>query len=208
VFDAADGMACFKGKGDNVILIRNHELGHLPLLENSLWGKYPFGETQSEFMKKNRKKFYDIKDNKTECFGGTTTIVYNTKSDKVEKQYLSLAGTLVNCSGGPTPWNTWISCEETVKRAKGKITKDHGYNFEVSVNEKVKLSSAEPLKSMGRFRHEAIAVDPKRGFVYQTEDREDGLFYRFTPKVKQNLKRGGKLQALSISTVVASMPYY
>ena len=196
--DAADGMACFKGKGDNVILVRNHELGHLPLLENSLWEKYPFGENQLEFMKKNRRKFYDIKDNKTECFGGTTTIVYNTKSDKVEKQYLSLAGTLVNCSGGPTPWNTWISCEETVKRAKGKITKDHGYNFEVNVNEKVKLSSPVPLKSMGRFRHEAIAVDPKRGFVYQTEDREDGLFYRFIPKVKQNLKKGGKLQALSI----------
>jgi hypothetical protein len=51
---------------------------------------------------------------------------------------------------------------------------------------------------MGRFRHEAIAVDPKRGFVYQTEDREDGLFYRFIPKVKQNLKKGGQLQALSI----------
>ena len=124
--DAADGMACFKGEGDNVILVRNHELGHLPLLENSLWEKYPFGENQLEFMKKNRKKFYDIKDNKTECFGGTTTIVYNTKSDKVVKQYLSLAGTLINCSGGPTPWNTWISCEETVIKNGRGITKDHG----------------------------------------------------------------------------------
>jgi len=197
--DAADGMACFKGSGDNIILIRNHELGHLPLLQNSLWEKNPFGKNQSKFMKKNSKKFYDIKRNKTECFGGTTTIVYNTKTKKVENQFLSLAGTLVNCSGGPTPWGTWISCEETVKKAKGKITKNHGYNFEVSAKEKINLSNPMPLKSMGRFRHEAIAVDPERGFVYQTEDREDGLFYRFIPKVKQKLKKGGRLQALSIS---------
>ena len=196
--DAADGMACFKGKGNNIILVRNHELGHLPLLENSLWEKSPFGSNQLKFMKKNKKKFYDINDDKTECFGGTTTIVYNVKNKRVEKQFLSLAGTLVNCSGGPTPWNTWVSCEETVKKEKGKITKDHGYNFEVNVSDKVKLSSPIPLKSMGRFRHEAIAVDPKKGFVYQTEDREDGLFYRFIPKVKHNLKKGGKLQALSI----------
>ena len=197
--DAADGMACFKGEGDNVILIRNHELGHLPLLQNSLWEKNPFGKNQSKYMKKNSKRFYDIKRNKTECFGGTTTIVYNTKTKKVEKQFLSLAGTLVNCSGGPTPWGTWISCEETVKKAKGRITKNHGYNFEVDVSEKIKLSNPVPLKSMGRFRHEAIAIDPHRGFVYQTEDREDGLFYRFIPKVKQKLKKGGRLQALSIS---------
>ena len=107
--DAADGMACFKGEGDNVILVRNHELGHLPLLQNSLWEKNPFGKNQSKYMKKNSKRFYDIKRNKTECFGGTTTIVYNTKTKKVENQFLSLAGTLVNCSGGPTPWGTWIS---------------------------------------------------------------------------------------------------
>ena len=196
--DAADGMACFQGKGDNVILVRNHELGHLPLLENSLWEKNPFGKNQLEFMKKNKNKFYDIKGNKTECFGGTTTIVYDTANNTIKKQYLSLAGTLVNCSGGPTPWNTWVSCEETVKKAKGKIVKDHGYNFEVNVSEKVKLTYPVPLKAMGRFRHEAIAVDPRKGYVYQTEDREDGLFYRFIPKIKKDLKKGGRLQALFI----------
>ena len=42
-------------------------------------------------------------------------IVYDTINNTVKNQYLSLAGTLVNCSGGPTPWNTWISCEEKVK---------------------------------------------------------------------------------------------
>ena len=147
--DAADGMACFKGKKDNIILVRNHELGHMPFLENSILDKYPFGKNQNKFMKKNKKKFYDIKKNKTECFGGTTNIVYNTKSKKIINQYLSLAGTLVNCSGGPTPWGTWISCEETVKKAKGRLTKDHGYNFEVYPNESIQMSSPFPLKKMG-----------------------------------------------------------
>ena len=197
--DAADGMACFKGSGNNIILIRNHELGHFPLLGNSVWEKNPFGKNQAAFMKKNKDNFYDIKKNKTECFGCTTTIVYDVKNKKVKKQYLSLAGTLVNCSGGSTPWNTWISCEETVKKSSGKLTKNHGYNFEVRPNESVKMSSPVPLKEMGRFRHEAVAIDPIRNFVYQTEDREDGLFYRFIPNVEKKLRKGGKLQGLSLA---------
>ena len=28
---------------------------------------------------------------------------------------------------------------------------------------------------MGRFNHEAVAVDPQSGIVYETEDRGDGL---------------------------------
>src|SRR6056300_1385801 len=53
-----------------------------------------------------------------------------------------------------------------------------------------------PLKDMGRFNHEAVAVDPVSGIVYQTEDRDDGLITRFIPNEAENLKAGGKLQAL------------
>jgi secreted PhoX family phosphatase len=60
------------------------------------------------------------------------------------------------------------------------------------------MASAVPLKAMGRFNHEAVAVDPASGIVYQTEDREDGLFYRFIPKERTNLRAGGMLQALKI----------
>ena len=56
---------------------------------------------------------------------------------------------------------------------------------------------------MGRFNHEAIAVDPKTGIVYQTEDRHDGLLYRFIPNVKGQLARGGKLQALVVEDAAA-----
>jgi hypothetical protein len=51
---------------------------------------------------------------------------------------------------------------------------------------------------MGRFNHEAVAVDPKTGIVYQTEDRGDGLFYRFIPNQPGKLQAGGVLQALKI----------
>ena len=83
------------------------------------------------YLKKNNDFFYDSSLKKTECFGGTTTITYNIKTKKVINQHLSLAGTLVNCSGGITTWGTWISCEETVKLKEGKVFKNHCYNFEV-----------------------------------------------------------------------------
>ena len=194
----ADGMGCFKWDKDRVVLVRNHEIGHFPIAQNMFGKKNPYGRYLKKYIKNNKIKFYDFEDQTTECFGGTTTILYNTKTSKVEDQYLSLSGTLVNCSGGQTPWNTWISCEETVKKSNGKINKDHGFNFEVNPFQSSDLNSPIPLKEMGRFRHEAVAFDPDNGFVYQTEDREDGLFYRFIPNEKGNLKKGGKLQGLSL----------
>ena len=196
--NAADGMACFKGNKDNVILIRNHELGHFPKLGSMFKKKNPFGKNFPSYLRKNKEKFYDSKRNKTECFGCTTTIVYDIKKEQLVKQYLSLGGTLINCSGGPTPWNTWISSEETVKGVKDNLNKNHGYNFEVKASENINLNKAIPLKDMGRFRHEAVAVDPVNKLVYQTEDRGDGLFYRFIPKVMGDFSKGGKLQALSL----------
>jgi len=74
--------------------------------------------------------------------------------------------------------------------------RDHGYAFEVPAREKMGLVRPVPLKAMGRFNHEAIAVDPKSGVVYLTEDRGDGLMYRFIPKTPGKLAQGGRLQAL------------
>ena len=197
--DHADGMASFKGKGDNIILIRNHEIGHFKTIERLL-DKNPM-QKNKKYINQFVDLMYDQGTNKNPCGGGTSTIVYNPNTQSVETEYLSLAGTLVNCGGGITPWNTWITCEETVALKDGALTENHGYNFEVIPSETVELNNAIPLKAMGRFRHEALAIDPKTGIAYQTEDRTDGLIYRFIPNVKQQYDKGGKLQALIIKDI-------
>lgn len=87
-----------------------------------------------------------------------------------------------NCSGGATPWNTWLSCEET----------DRGYVFETDP------WGGEPVRrdAMGRFKHEAAAADPDRKVVYLTEDESDGNFYRFVPTAWGDMS-AGTLQVLA-----------
>ncbi|MEQ8882249.1 MAG: DUF839 domain-containing protein, partial [Cyclobacteriaceae bacterium] len=124
-------------------------------------------------------------------------IVFDEKTQTIEKEYLSLVGTVRNCAGGPTPWNSWISCEESTLKADGTLEKDHGYNFEVKATTQSGVQAPVPLKAMGRFNHEAVAVDPKTGIVYLTEDAGDGLIYRFIPEQYGDLTRG-KLQAMKL----------
>ena len=185
-----DGMATFAGKNNTTIIIRNHE--NSP--DDSKNG--PFGKANELLSKVEKKKLYDFGNGKLPCIGGTTTLIYNHESKKVESEYLSLAGTIRNCAGGPTPWKSWISCEETVDKANGVLEKNHGYTFEVPATEKVGITDPIPLTAMGRFNHEAVAVDPKSGVVYLTEDDGEGLIYRFIPKVPGKLQQGGTLQAL------------
>ncbi len=189
---AHDGMAAFPGPNGKTVLIRNHEL------KSGDKAVGPFGWNNEKIEPAARDKLYDPGSGELPCLGGTTTLVYDTKTQKLEKHFLSLAGTIRNCAGGPTPWNTWITCEETVQKQEDTYEADHGYNFEVPVSTEIGLADPVPLKAMGRFNHEAVAVDPKSGIVYQTEDRNDGLIYRFIPEKPGELAAGGKLQALKI----------
>ena len=191
-----DGMATFAGRNGRVIVVRNHE-NSPDRFENGA-----FGPTNELLDKIPANKFYDYGNKKLPSLGGTTTFVYDPKSGKIEKQFLSLAGTVRNCAGGPTPWNSWLTCEESTIRAgayEGTGEKDHGYVFEVPATEKIKLSDPLPIKGMGRFNHEAVAVDPRTGIVYLTEDRGDSLIYRYIPNTRGKLLNGGKLQALAIA---------
>lgn len=185
-----DGMAAFPGPDGKTIIVRNHEL------YGDLAADGPFGRGNELLENIDPKMLYDAGFGKTPGLGGTTTVLFDTRAQTKEDERLSLAGTWRNCAGGPTPWNSWISCEETVVRAGEFCEKDHGFNFEVPALFKGGLASPVPLVAMGRFNHEAVAVDARSGIVYQTEDRNDGAIYRFIPNTPGQLGNGGRLQAL------------
>jgi len=108
--------------------------------------------------------------------GGVSAVEFGP-GGAIERAYRVLAGTSVNCAGGPTPWGTWLSCEE---HAGGRV-------HECDPT-KLNLGVARP--ALGVFQHEAVCVDPIGGRLYLTEDQGDGCLYRFTPDSYPSLSSG------------------
>ena len=181
-----DGMATFATADPGVIrLVRNHEQGYSPV--ESATRPY------DRVLIGDGAKAYD-----PAAAGGTTTLTFDTRSLTLTDSFISLNGTSVNCAGGPTPWGSWLSCEETVNGTQNGFTRNHGYVFEVPAAGGP-VSEPQPYTAMGRFPHEAVAVDPASGVVYETEDSGDTSgFYRFLPKEPGNLAAGGELQMLAV----------
>jgi secreted PhoX family phosphatase len=189
-------MAAFAGRNGTTILMRNHEVASVHTNAHGPWG-----DNYQHWTPALRNNVYDagrsVFGHAMPCRGGVTRVVYDTHKHRVLNEHLALAGTEYNCAGGSTPNRTWISCEEYVAGPEHGLpwTKRHGYCFEVPVDS-TGLCRPEPIVGMGRFRHEAIAVDPRTGIVYLTEDRDDGVLYRYLPDNPRDLLAGGTLQAL------------
>lgn len=149
-----DGMACFQGPAGEWILTRNHEIGR-----KSALGGYPKG--QPDYA------------HDPGADGGVSRLVLDPSNLRVVSSNMILTGTILNCSGGPSPWG-YLTCEETEEEG-------HGWVFlcDPAAQE---LRPPQPIMGYGRFRHEAVAVDPDTGRAYLTEDQPDGCLYRFTPE--------------------------
>ena len=180
--DKADGMGCFSIGNDEIVLIRNHEL--VPADDAGGVLAKGFGTRDGAIVP-----------------GGTTSIVLDATTLEVKREFRSLAGTIRNCSGGITPWGSWLTCEEAPtgpgQRFGEGLAENHGWVFEVPANA-TGLIDAVPLKAMGRFNHEAACVDPRTGIVYLSEDRDDSVLYRFVPTTPGRLGDGGLLQAMVV----------
>jgi len=129
------------------------------------------------------------------AFGGGTTNIEVDKDGNRVREYVSLAGTLNNCAGGRTPWETWLTCEESESRSG----RGHGYVCKVDPYDQDANRNPKPIKAFGRYAHESCVVEPQGARVYLTEDagNPNGLLYRWTAPGEALPLGRGSLRALA-----------
>lgn len=185
-----DGMACFPGRNaSHYVLVRNHEI-------NGPVGAFGDPATAYDPMA-----------------GGGCTRIAVSRHGKVSHNEVALNGTQMNCAGGPMPWGSWVTCQETVNgpdvgddftgQDNDLLRRRHGYVFEVPAHGSG-AADTDPVRSAGRFAHEAAAYDPHTAAIYLTEDNFafPSGFYRYLapsdPMATGRVLDGGVLEMLRV----------
>jgi uncharacterized protein len=191
---AHDGMGVVRerrvGRSLEIVLVRNHEQStslnpaHIIGVRSPSVPKWDTGLTGAGYQT-----------------GGTTNLVW--RDGQWVGSYATLGGLHRPCAGGSTRWGSWLSNEEIRSNSVSSTGRRHGYIFEVAADISQAAGNAVPLVDMGRFAHEASALDPATGYWYLTEDQGNAnTLYRFRPNNLNgglgSLAAGGTLQGLAV----------
>jgi secreted PhoX family phosphatase len=96
----------------------------------------------------------------------------------------SIKGMLNNCASGRTPWNTYLTCEETTDNYLDPTQPEADYGWVVEIDPLRELAAPTKRTAMGRFSHENVAFmtsTDNRVAFYMGDDTTPGCIYKFVP---------------------------
>lgn len=170
--------------------------------------RYNVGGSIIHLIKKNDEWVLKIDSDYNRRITGETDIPIVAKRPIAGKRIAQ--GTLGNCAGGKTPWNTFLTCEENYHLFYGEHYKDgrkkkshYGwekyyqnsplhYGWVVEINPIT--GHSKKLTSIGRFAHECSTCYRKTKksnvIVYSGDDKNDEHLYRFISSSSDSLDNG------------------
>jgi uncharacterized protein len=102
---------------------------------------------------------------------------------------LTAVGTQINCGSGPTPWGTYLTCEETTSNRYDGAQPAGAYGWVVEIDPYEPTKRAVKRTAMGRFAHEnaaySVAANSRVAFYMGDDSRFEGI-YKFVTDAPYN----------------------